>query len=216
MSYAELYVFGSITSGAVDTYSDIDVLAVSDSQNQTEAIPKEWSVYSSEKLESLFARGTLFAWHLHRDAIQVWPRNRPGLLARLGPPAPYSEAVSEIAALLALGEATCDEIRNETPSLVFEFGLLYLVSRDIAMAAAPAMLGDFCFSRNTPFEIMTPKFPLSSDEYHLLMTCRRASTRGIPVVLDAAAIASVRAKLDDLRAWFSNLHKAVRDGSVSR
>src|ERR1035437_2140277 len=117
---SELYIFGSLATGEVDDGSDVDVLAVVDGSQPSVKLPASWSVYSSTRLEDLFERGTLFAWHLYQSAIKVWPRERDGLIAELGPPAQYTGAREEIAALLSMAVDSFGELERGTPSVVFE------------------------------------------------------------------------------------------------
>lgn len=214
MTITEFYVFGSVVEGTVDPESDLDVLAVTARGDYRERLPHTWCVYTPERLQQIFERGTLFAWHLHQSAVQVWPRSRRGLLTTLGAPAPYTGATAEIAALVDIALDAVGELIRGTPSRVYEMGLLYLTSRDVAMAAAPAVLKRFEFSRNAPLMYDDPLFPLSAVEYEHLMKCRRAGTRGVRVVPDAVVSETVQAKAGDLINWLRNLHARTIDGSV--
>ena|SRR6266851_2888974 len=82
-------------------------------------------LFYRRQIEDLHRRGTLFAWHLFLDAVKVFPRSGVGLVPKLGAPAPYTEAESEIRALTELGATAIDECRKSTPSVVFELGILY-------------------------------------------------------------------------------------------
>jgi hypothetical protein len=211
----EFYVFGSLTSGEVDAGSDTDVLVVLSTGDEAAEFPISWSVYSLERLKSLFQRGTLFAWHLHYDAVKVWPKTGQGLLHSIGSPAPYTDAHAEIDALISMARAASDELSDGTVSPVFELGLLYTASRDVAMAAAPHLLGRFTFSRFAPLFYTDPAFPLSRAEYEFLMQCRRATTRGISVPCDVSPADAVLRKLPLLLNWFNHVLRSVPDGRIS-
>ena len=206
----EIYVFGSITSGDVDAGSDVDVLAIVEAE-ETRALPNHWSVYRRERIHQLFARGTLFAWHLHKDARLVFPCDREGLIESLGEPAPYLRAEQEIEMLMHIARDACRELAAGTPSPVYELGLLFVASRDVAMAAAPCMSAEFVFSRFAPYGLQTPSYPLDRSDYEVLMACRRASTRGGAFELAADALQRLAGRAEDILAWLYDVKRRVNE-----
>jgi len=94
----EIYIFGSAVRGEVSPTSDIDVLVIPTEGSRAD-YPASWSVYSREIIESYFRAGRLFAWHLHLEAQRIVPSEGEPFLARLGAPAPYASAQSDIADL---------------------------------------------------------------------------------------------------------------------
>ena len=70
----EIYIFGSMTRGEVSPSSDADVLVIQDDSNQS-LFPPSWSVYSKKTIETYFSTGRLFAWHLHFEAVRVYPKS---------------------------------------------------------------------------------------------------------------------------------------------
>ncbi len=172
-----IYVFGSILAGEVDSGSDVDVLVLAEAPDAA-CYPPEWSVYSLGQLREIFARGTLFAWHLYLGSKLLYPAEGPDILDGFGKPAPYyPNAVSEIRALREIALTAMDELAAETPSWIYERGMLYVALRDTAMAAS-SILGEFCFSKHAPLRISTSTdFPLTKAEYDHLMDCRRGCIR---------------------------------------
>ena len=77
----EIYIFGSMARGEVSPSSDTDVLVIQDSSDQN-SFPPSWSVYSMKTIETYFAAGRLFAWHLHLEAVRVYPRSGAGFRAK--------------------------------------------------------------------------------------------------------------------------------------
>ena len=209
----ELYAFGSVTSGKVDEESDVDILAIISEASERQVLPQNWCIYSRAGIREIFQKGTLFAWHLHESAIQLWPQ-KGGLLKELGPPSSYSGAQTEIAALITVAVEAVNELTSGTASQTYELGLLYVAARDVAMAAAPQVLGHFDFSRYAPFSYPALKFPLSLDEYRLLMKCRRAGPRGSSVVVDQSDLSSIVAKCGPLLSWLRSLYERTIDGEV--
>lgn len=172
----EIYIFGSMTRGEVSSSSDADVLIIQDSP-EPNLFPPSWSVYSKKTIESYFAAGRLFAWHLYLEAVQVYPRSGSGFIADLGTPAPYCSLAEDIDDLQRLLEDSLFELQNDSPSPIYELGLAYTAIRDIAMAASWAMLARPSFSRYAPYELPM-RCPLPLDIYEMAMRARHASTRG--------------------------------------
>ena len=172
----EIYIFGSMTRGEVSSSSDADVLVIQDN-SEPDSFPPSWSVYSKKTIEAYYAAGRLFAWHLHLEAVRIYPRSGSGFLALLGEPAPYSSLAEDLADLLLLLENSMVELRNDSPSPIYELGLAYTAIRDIAMAASWSMLAKPSFSRYAPYELPV-RCPLPLAVYETAMRARHASTRG--------------------------------------
>lgn len=207
---AEFYVFGSVCRGEPDRGSDVDILVVEDNAARRAQLPRHWSVYSRRRLRALYSRGTLFAWHLHLEAVQLWPQGSPGFLKRIDPPRKYTGAAREASGLLKIMQSACDELRRGTKSPVYEFGLLALAARDLAMAAAPSLDGRFNFSRHAPLQGDTA-FPLSKRAFDYLLACRRASTRETDFTRNPKIEAQICRKLPALEAWATNLQRRLID-----
>lgn len=183
----EIYIFGSMTRGEVSSTSDADVLVIQDNPEQ-DLFPPSWSVYSKKTIETYFAVGRLFAWHLHLEAVRVYPRSGSGFLADLGEPAPYSSVAEDLADLRLLLENSLLELHNNSPSPIYELGLSYTAIRDIGMAASWSMLPKPSFSRYAPYKLPL-RCPLPLAIYETAMRARHTSTRGTaePSKYDLAA-----------------------------
>ncbi len=172
----EIYIFGSMTRGEVSPSSDADVLVIQDNSDQN-LFPPSWSVYSKKTIETYFSTGRLFAWHLHLEAVRVYPRSGSGFLAQLGEPTPYASMAEDLADLRLLLQDSVHELQDSSPSPIYELGLAYTAIRDIAMAASWSMLARPSFSRYAPYELPVG-CPLPIAIYDTAMCARHASTRG--------------------------------------
>lgn len=210
----EIYIFGSVCRGEPDSGSDVDVLVVSDSARDRRNLPPAWSCYSRQRLRVLFGRGTLFAWHLYLDSVQLWPRGVEGFLRKIGPPKPYLGARREIADLQRILLGASKELVGGTLSPVYEFGLLALACRDAAMAAFLPQVGRFDFSRDAPFHLPA-SFPLSKSQFDYLLKCRRASTRGGDIHRRSHVESEILVRLPQLNAWCATLLNDVRHEQLS-
>lgn len=178
----EIYIFGSAIRGDVHTFSDVDVLVIPDAPSEVK-FPSTWSVYSRQTIKSYFELGRLFAWHLHLEAVCIFPRFGANFLSEIGPPSPYTNAATDISDLQILLEKSLLELQMGTPNQVYELGLVYTAIRDIAMAASWPLLGKPSFSRYAPYQLPEP-CPLPLAAYETAMIARHASTRGTPEPTD--------------------------------
>jgi len=174
----EIYIFGSMTRGEVSPSSDADILVIQDNPH-SDSFPPSWSVYSKKTIETYFASGRLFAWHLYLEAVRVYPLSGQGFLAELGEPAAYRSLAEDLADLRLLLENSLLELQNDSPSQIYELGLAYTAIRDIAMAASWSLLAKPSFSRYAPYELPV-QCPLPLADYETAMRARHASTRGTP------------------------------------
>ncbi len=202
----EIYIFGSAVRGEVSPTSDIDVLVIPTEGSRTD-YPPSWSVYSPEIIESHYRAGRLFAWHLHLEAQRIFPLEGASFLARLGAPAPYASALSDIADLEGLLKEALSEIRAGTNSLIYELGIAYTAIRDIAMAASWILLETPSFSRYTPYVLPTT-CPLPIDAYRSAMLARHQTTRGTAYPFDSGAVAA-RLIASPVLDWVSDLRRAI-------
>lgn len=202
----EIYIFGSAVRGEVSSTSDIDVLVIP-TQGARAEYPASWSLYSPEIIESYFREGRLFAWHLHLEAQRIFPLEGESYLERLGAPAPYTSAQSDISDLECLLAESLMEIRSGTNSLIFELGIVYTAIRDIAMAASWFLLEKPSFSRYTPYILPVP-CPLPIDAYRGAMLARHQATRGTVYPFDPGAV-SAQLLASPVLEWVNNLRRAI-------
>ncbi len=201
----EFYAFGSLCRGEPDAGSDVDILVITDQVNATKGIPNAWSKYSPRRIRELFARGTLFAWHLYLEAVPLWPRNGQGFLQRVGPPNDYKNARREIIDLRRILDDALIELSRGTPSAVYECGLISLACRDIAMAASLTINGGFNFSRYAPLRLNQTPFSLTKAKWDYLLACRRATTRGGSFRRNRRIEHHIVSEADNLLNWSSKI-----------
>ncbi len=172
----DIYVFGSICRGESSPTSDVDVLVIPFAGESSE-FPSGWSIYSPKLIQEYYAKGRLFAWHLHLEAKCVFSSDELSFLSRLGSPAPYSTMIDDINDLENLLQQAVTELKNGTRNIIYELGIIYTALRDLAMSASWTLLGVPCFSSNAPYKLPV-HFPLSLATYKQAMLARHSSTRG--------------------------------------
>lgn len=202
----ELYVFGSLVRGEVDQHSDVDILVVKSSDNE-QGLPSHWTVMSEATVSHYFQVGHLFAWHLHLEAVCIFSDRSESLLSSIGPPSPYSKAQSDVTLLVATLEDALNRLKLSRPSVTYNCGIVQTCLRDIGMCAAPKLVGRFCFSKYSPFELELGKY-ISMENYRELALCRISSTRSGKLVGKAKDLA--RRVLDaNLLDWAQGILKRL-------
>ncbi|MCG2580128.1 MAG: hypothetical protein KA296_04540 [Marinobacter sp.] len=204
----DIYAFGSIVSGDFDDGSDTDILVI-EAPCDDNLYPTDWSVYTRERINELYRRGTLFSWHIHLEATPLYSASGRGYLESLGPPAPYTQAKNEIAALKSLAEVALSELAAGTPSSIYELGILGVALRDIGMAASKPLNGNFCFSKKAPYFLKGIELPIKQSDYRHLINCRRATTRGHQVDYDHSQRLQIVALTDVILAWCGKVFTQV-------
>lgn len=177
----EVYAFGSIVRGDVQSTSDVDILAIPFTEN-TSKFPATWSIYSPKLLEQYFEEGRLFAWHLHLEARVVYTPNKVDFISKLGEPREYRSAMEDVKDLGQILDDALIGIVNEQNSEIFDYGVMYTALRDIAMSASYVIMDKPNFSRMAPYEIPV-EFPLPIETYKKAMLARHCSTRGLDLSL---------------------------------
>ncbi|WP_158768854.1 nucleotidyltransferase domain-containing protein [Paraglaciecola sp. L1A13] len=205
----ERYVFGSLVSGDFDSGSDVDVLIIR-SNDGLSSFPPDWSVYTKERIEELYRKGTLFAWHLYLDAIPVSASAVSNdCLRKIGQPSDYVNAYSEISALSKLLKSSIAEIINNSPSKIYELGIVALTLRDIGMSASKALTGNFNFSKFAPLMLGEFSAPISETYYKSLIECRRATIRGHKTKFTDELLTELFQVEKKLLAWANNIKDKV-------
>ena len=83
-----IYAFGSVCRGEISQDSDVDMLAIVDEYDDrfnTEV----FSVYSPERIQTLWSEGNPFAWHLSLEARLLFSTEATDFLSSLGNPNRY-------------------------------------------------------------------------------------------------------------------------------
>jgi len=196
--------------GGHDDNSDVDVLVVVEDgfgTVPTEAVEKflsslicgdpSISWYAKKRVAAMFDSGDLFAWHLFRESKGLGDYQDISRL--LGPPRRYQTATSDIEELHEILRGVAEAVTVAPHNAIFELGILYVCARNIAMSASWHLCDVPNFKRYSPLELPI-LFPLTVDEYELIMVCRMASQRGTRPP-DRASSVSILGLQERLMAW---------------
>lgn len=186
-----LRVFGSDARGDSDQLSDHDVLVVTDrdvrlSEGELEQLNQElgfqcsFALYSMDRIRQMHSYGHLFSWHLFLESKKI--SNNRDFIDELGRPSDYTSAKDDIIELYNLLRSVSHSLQRSPFNVVYEAGLLYVTSRNIAMSASWFSPNGLDFSRYSPLRLFVDTlspFPLCELEYNQLISARNASTRGL-------------------------------------
>lgn len=205
-----LRIFGSDARGDNDQLSDHDVLVVTDrdvrlSREELDQLNCEigfecsFALYSVDRIKQMHSYGHLFAWHLYLESKKL--SDQRDFIDEIGRPCDYGSAKEDIMELYALLRSISNSLQQSPFNVVYEAGLLYVTSRNIAMSASWFSPNGLDFSRYSPLRLFVdtlPPFPLSESQYNQLISARNASTRGVECPeLECHAVFSTWSKIHE-------------------
>lgn len=206
-----LYLYGSSARGDAVAQSDIDVLVLFDSSHPIDreaveipvelfdaGICSDLSFYSVSRIKQMYEGGHLFAWHLHKESRYIAGSDR---LSELGAPSDYCGFIDDVESLFHLLSSIPSNLIKNSRNAVYEAGIAYVCTRNIAMSASYYSSAGLSFSAYAPYFLGYGEnpFPLSRQEYEQLRLARLSGTRG----MDMPEIDSdvLRAQVNCLLDW---------------
>lgn len=202
-----VYVFGSLVRGEIDVDSDVDILAVVSEQSEKKNLPANFLKYTMSELIKSFEKGELFAHHLAHESQLIYSDDGRDIIELLGSPTPYSLALEHIIQFKEIGLSAIERIRKNTSATVFNYGLIYMALRDVAMILSYIQGDRPSFSKNSPYHV-SPQLTLPKAKYSLLRRCRAASTRGVEIfaLTDRLLIDD---ELSEIERWLKDSEEEV-------
>lgn len=91
----QIYAFGSICRGEIQSGSDVDLLAIA-SGDSNRLSRSMFSIYSHSKIKKIWQEGNPFAWHLHIESRLIHSSDNSNFITGLGPPAAYTRPVKTV------------------------------------------------------------------------------------------------------------------------
>jgi len=195
------YAFGSICRGEIDAGSDVDLLACLSAADPSVDLQK-FSIYSPERLQTLWAEGNPFAWHLHLESRLLYSSDGVDLLKSFGEPSPYRNGKQDCAKFRTLFVESYEALRNSNNSVVFHLSCIFLSARNFATCASLAE-GNPIFSRRSPLMIERG-LKLDEDVFQILARARILSTRGIGAPLSPEEMEMARLKCPKILDWMDS------------
>lgn len=200
-----IYIFGSIVRGEIDHYSDVDLLLIKDDEI-SDADPSKYSIYTEERIKSMFTEGNPFAWHLFYESVLVYSSGED-YIKSLGVPSIYSNCKSDLQKFKELFEQSFNSLKDNNFSTTFDLSMIFLAIRNFATCYSLGVYEKPIFAR-TSFEKLID-FPLNINRkvVDLLMMSRISSTRGLSYEIDEYDLELFYQNADDIKNWFNKILK---------
>ena len=222
-SVSALRLFGSVARGESDGWSDKDLLIVVPCESSVGSVrsmlDELWttkidiSVYTEHRYRQMHAEGHLFAWHIFKESrpatLEGLASETYDLITRLGTPSTYRGSRVDAQALIDMLQHCAEGLGTEEASEVFEAGVLYVISRNLAIIASWE-LGCLSFSVSAPFlvgKMLGYPYPLDEATYLLLRQSRKATTSGTtPPAISRVAVLTWLQQVHD---WAASLRPVI-------
>lgn len=208
-----VYAFGSVCRGDIAFDSDIDLLALV-ARHDHRFDPSKYSIYSYSKMETMWHKGSPFAWHLALESRLLYSEDGRNFLESLGKPAPYLDCSSDCKKFYGVFLEAKSSLTESMCSKVFDFSTLFLSIRNIATCFALGVLHQPIFSRHAALKLPSRfVLPISNECYRILERARILCTRSVGIDISDSEASLVLAECKSIDRWMKILVKeAERNG----
>ncbi|EED7773057.1 nucleotidyltransferase, partial [Salmonella enterica subsp. houtenae] len=126
-----IYAFGSICRGEIDSFSDIDMLAIVSGRDER-FNPRDYSIYSYERISELWKEGNPFAWHLFLESKIIYSPDNIDYLRSLGKPSNYNSVFADCEKFLEIFISARRSIETSDLTEIFDLSSVFLSIRNFA------------------------------------------------------------------------------------
>lgn len=204
-----IYIFGSICRGEIDVFSDIDLLLLTD-QSQEEFDSDRYSIYSYERIQDLWSDGSPFAWHLHKESKLVYSEDKTDFLSVLGAPAKYNRIVEDCEKFYEVFLSAKASLEEDESSIIFDFSIIFLCLRNIAICYSLNMETEPIFSRRSALMLRENSIDIPHRVFVVLENARIAATRGVMIDLSKEDVSLVVLSINKIEYWIIKILNLVR------
>ncbi|MBJ2108364.1 MULTISPECIES: nucleotidyltransferase domain-containing protein [Proteus] len=205
-----IYAFGSICRGEVDSFSDVDMLAIVSGRNER-FNPKDYSIYSYERINELWKEGNAFAWHLFLESKLIYSHDSIDYLRNLGKPSNYNSGLTDCEKFLEIFISAKNSIETSVLTEIFDLSSVFLSIRNFATCFSLDCSVRPDFSRNSARSLGIHSIPICDLTYQLLERARVLSTRGAGEILNTDDIKQVKSQLGLIESWMREKIKMIGD-----
>jgi hypothetical protein len=199
-----IYAFGSVCRGEIDTKSDIDLLAIVDNvDNRFD--PSIYSIYSYDKISSLWLEGNPFAWHLAIESKLIFSANGEDYIKQLGIPSEYTKCKEDCLKFYNLYCKALESISYGSNSLVFEMSTIFLAIRNFATCFLLGIRNIKNFSRHSALQMDSSSIQISHSTFDILERSRVLCVRGKGEMIDKEKYMSCINEVTLIKKWMKNL-----------
>ncbi|MDE8741716.1 nucleotidyltransferase domain-containing protein [Pectobacterium polaris] len=199
-----IYAFGSICRGEVDSFSDIDMLAIVNGRDER-FNPKDYSIYSYSRINEIWEEGNPFAWHLFLESKLVYSSDSSDYLQCIGEPNTYKSGLVDCKKFRHIFLSAKESIETSELTEIFDLSSVFLAIRNFATCYSLYCGEKPNFSRNSARRIDTHNIPIDDVTYELLERSRVLCTRGAGELLDPNDIGKVKYVLNNIESWMDEI-----------
>jgi hypothetical protein len=203
-----IYAFGSICRGEVDSFSDIDMLAIVSGQDER-FNPRDYSIYSYERINELWKEGNPFAWHLFLESKIIYSPDNFDYLQSLGKPSHYNSGLADCEKFLEIFISAKNSIETSNLTEIFDLSSVFLSIRNFATCFSLDCDVRPDFSRNSARNLGIHSIPVCDLTYQLLERARVLCTRGTGEILNTDDIKKVKTQLNLIESWMREIIKVI-------
>lgn len=210
-----IYAFGSICRGEVDSFSDIDMLAIVNGRDDRFS-SKDYSIYSYTRIGELWEQGNPFAWHLFLESKLIYSSDNSDYLRSIGEPNAYKSGQADCNKFREIFLSAKKSIEESNLTEVFDLSSVFLSIRNFATCYSLHIDVKPDFSRNSARNLGVHSIPIDNSIYELLERARVLSTRGIGELLDTYDVGKVKQVLNDIESWMNEKINTITSDGYER
>jgi predicted nucleotidyltransferase len=204
-----IYVYGSVCRGDIVPTSDVDLLALVDSEDPR-LDPAVFSVYPYSQLTQLWSQGNPFAWHLALESRLVLAEDGIDFIRELGRPVRYRNWRTDSDKFRGVYFAAKDVLATRRDTTTFELSTVYLAVRNLAICFSLHVGSGPVFSRRAFEKLGVDSLELDPRSSGILEDARILSTRGVGAQASEDDVEHVLSQLPKVERWMSGLLKKGR------
>lgn len=194
-----IYAFGSLCRGEIDIFSDIDLLAITNT-SQDQLNSSQYSIYSYDRIEQLWLEGNPFAWHLFLESKFIYSDDKNDFLHSLGKPNRYIDSYKDCQKFYDVFLLAKESIHHDSYADIFDLSIIFLSIRNIATCYSVAFQKEPIFSRRSPLLIDHP-INIEDNIFNTLEKTRISATRGIDFKLNEHNLKKAIDSINIIEDW---------------
>ncbi len=210
-----IYAFGSVCRGEVDSFSDIDMLAVVDGRDER-FNQKDYSIYSYTRIDELWEQGNPFAWHLFLESKLIYSSDGSDYLRSIGEPRTYKSGLADCEKFREIFLFAKKSIEETALTEVFDLSSVFLAIRNFATCYSLHINVKPDFSRNSARNLDVHSIPIDNSVYELLERARVLSTRGIGELLSSCEVSKAKMALSEIESWMNEKISTITSDGYER
>lgn len=207
-----IYAFGSVCRGEVDSFSDIDMLAIVNGRDNRFS-SADYSIYSYARINELWGQGNPFAWHLFLESKLIYASDGTDYLCSIGEPSAYKSGLADCEKFREIFLSAKKSIEDSDLTEVFDLSSVFLAIRNFATCYSLRSKLKPDFSRNSARNLGVDSIPIDNSTYELLEKARVLSTRGLGEILSPCDVSKAKMALTQTESWMNDkIIEIISDG----